>query len=270
MNKLYTLLILLLLTGCNASLKSSSELPVSQASPAPVEAPAMLEMIYPAAPIASSRMESRDGEPSCQGDCNYQYERAVEKATPKSTKADKQVKQQLDIPTRIDFEVPRSTNISNTITAKLTVIPVELISTTPLKANSKSTNVTVSNLVEAILESPDGAFNITPAGPRQQVILRGEKTVWEWEVTPKSAGVHKLKVTATSIVQLNGKEKPVRVEAISYEVTVEITPWQMLVVWFKEYWQWLATVIVIPLIVYGWKAYKKKENRNGNRIKSRT
>ena len=115
--------------------------------------------------------------------------------------------------------------------------------------------VTETMEVRLIDLSPDDnkAFEIVGGNDAVQIIESGDTyTEWSWSVTPVRTGNSKLKIVV-SIIR-NDKRKD-----IVYEDAVEV---QRDVInqtsfFFKKYWQWLLSTLIIPFGVWLYKRTKK-------------
>jgi len=112
--------------------------------------------------------------------------------------------------------------------------------------------VTVSSKVRLRLieTSENKNFTIVPLSTDKQLIDDYTPTKWKWNVSPKRRGYKKLLLIATLYIKDNGVEYEKDIEFI--EKTIKINPSFWVTVWqfISIYWQFLATAIVLPLIVW--------------------
>lgn len=72
-------------------------------------------------------------------------------------------------------------------------------------------------------------FEITPSGSTEQLVDADMDTTWGWEVRPVDAGMQRLTVTLTAILNLEGSDGMRDVATFHRDVQVEAIP--------KAWWQ---------------------------------
>lgn len=167
----------------------------------------------------------------------------------------------------IAFNVPDKTiNIDETFDIQLVIDPsktaAELAKTITESGVVISNTITISKIVEVQIVAPK--FTITTTTPDKQAIATTAPTTWEWTLKPNEAGKQTIKVSVNAIVLVGGKKAPRHISTFEQYITVNITTDQILVRWFKQYWQWLFTALLIPLAVYGWKSYRSGRAAKAN------
>lgn len=114
-----------------------------------------------------------------------------------------------------------------------------------VKKYSKSVGVVkVGNIMQARLSGHN--FQITSITPDIQAVS-SSKTVWKWEVTPKTQGKHTINLSLSAIVQLDGQETNYLVKFIRKTIVVSLTPFQHVSLFIDRNWQWLWAAILLPL-----------------------
>lgn len=182
----------------------------------------------------------------------------VEGSLPSTTVADA-VLDQLTMAS-LAFAIPSQTNVKTRIRAQLLIDlqldPTALAEDLSVEGEEFTGRVLVSRVVMANLTAP--GFEVQSITPNRQAISMTESTEWLWYLTPKTAGKHDVFVTVTAFVyadDANFVERHIRTfeRVISVEVRAEQVAWD----WFKKNWQWFLTVLLLPLLRYLWKRYKK-------------
>lgn len=116
----------------------------------------------------------------------------------------------------------------------------------------------VSRIVSATITAPD--FEIKKVTPERQVLSASNNTTWLWTLRPKTSGFHKIDVGVTAIVTTNNKEIDHHMKTFKKTVEIEITSTQILLQWLSEYWEWLASTIVIPLLLWLYNLRRKRSS----------
>jgi hypothetical protein len=108
--------------------------------------------------------------------------------------------------------------------------------------------------MEARLTGPN--FEITAITPEQQALSGANITQWTWEVKPTSEGTHRLHLTLTAIIQVEGDPTSRAIRTFDKEIIVEVTLAQKVGDFVNNNWEWLWATIVVPIA--GW-VYKKRK-----------
>ena len=94
-------------------------------------------------------------------------------------------------------------------------------------------------------------FEIDPKGDREQLMTE-EKLRWNWSVKPLSCGTHTLSLIIYKYIVANGEESRIQLKALHDDIYVFVpkVPWYKCIINFiMEHFEWLFTLIVIPVIV---------------------
>ena len=131
------------------------------------------------------------------------------------------------------------------------------------QGNFQKEEIKVSTRVKVVLIDPtEKNFDITPLNTVEQLVDDSTNTVWKWNIIPKQGGdnVLVLRVTVKVLDQLGENYKDIRV----FEKTIKVyTPiLTRLKQFIGNYWQWLSTVIVIPLGIWGYKIFSNRRKKN--------
>lgn len=129
-----------------------------------------------------------------------------------------------------------------------------------IKAEGEKVGATVlvSKVVIVKVLAPDfDVVELVNKG-RQAIDFNGP-TEWKWTISPKSKGSHKIHLTITAVIQIDGDKAERLIKTFDKEIVVVVTPKQVIVGFFEKYWQWLFTTLLLPLGLWLWKRYKGKE-----------
>jgi Divergent InlB B-repeat domain len=103
-----------------------------------------------------------------------------------------------------------------------------------------------SSTMEAVLRSQD--FEIDPVDIESRKFVPADQdTEWLWQVTPKKTGDLRLFLTLYAIIDVAGKEGPVKVGTFHRTLTINVTWTQRAGDFFKDNWKWLWTAILVPV-----------------------
>lgn len=158
------------------------------------------------------------------------------------------------------FTVPDHANIKDTITVQLLIDPsksldeiTEIVTVNGVRTTKR---VHVSKIIEANLTAPN--FKIDAVTPEQQAITSTQPTEWLWKLTPQSAGAHEVSLSVIAIVDVGDKSAMHHIKTYEQNVVIEIKTTQLIADWFKKYWQWLFSTLIIPLVIWFYKNKFKK------------
>ena len=134
--------------------------------------------------------------------------------------------------------------------------------------------ILVSSSVNVSLIDPspdiDKNFHIAKLSPDRQSVDDSTSTIWEWNVRPLKAGTFPLRISAEVDVINEFGRLPKYVPVYDDEVYVEAVPFRDTKNFFQKYWQWLITVIGIPLLsLLGKKIFQQRKKRREKWAKER-
>ncbi|MFT7224391.1 MAG: hypothetical protein ACI82Z_001948 [Cellvibrionaceae bacterium] len=116
--------------------------------------------------------------------------------------------------------------------------------------------IKVSNRMEAHLSGY--MFQISAITPETQAVSKSQRTEWKWEIYPKEEGQHRLHLTLTALLEIDGHSTPRAIRTFSKIIEVNVTATQKFGMFFKNNWQWLWAAILIPVAGWLWKRRKKQ------------
>ena len=154
----------------------------------------------------------------------------------------------------IAYEIPNSMTIGNNY--KATAIISKAINDSIIFQEFNSQyfqreEIKISSIVNVFLIDPtENNFNITSLNTIEQLVDDSTNTVWNWYVTPKRSGDNKLalRVTVKILNRLGENYKDIKVFEKSIIVNAPIL--SRIKQFITDYWQWLSTVIFIPLSIW--------------------
>jgi len=130
----------------------------------------------------------------------------------------------------------------------------ELLENLENPSGADTAEARVSNIMTAALTGP--AFEIEAVTPETQAISLAEPTKWEWYAEPTRPGRHQLRLSLSALIEVEGTEATRSIETFRRDITVEV-PWsQRIAAFFASNWQWFLTVLLIPLVRWGWTRWR--------------
>jgi len=157
----------------------------------------------------------------------------------------------------IAFNVPTTMRLGQTYPIHLLLSPrksVEELQQELLSATHEGilqgAQISIAPVMEARLTGQ--GFEITAVTPERQTVSPEANTDWQWDVTPKNGGTGVLHLTLSAILNVNNGSLPHAIQTFDREITVQVTWAQRLSGFVGTNWQWLGTVIVVPLGGWLW------------------
>lgn len=168
----------------------------------------------------------------------------------------------------VAHSVPKIMQVGKTYTVKLRIskernkaqlIDGNGIPISDVRFDSKITisSIRVEPVMSAKLISDSSKMIIQSTSTLIQDIEKEGFTEWEWRLTPIKGGDIFLKIMVSVIVEDNKiiKDIPVYNDVVSVKSNISFTIKGFL----NEYWQWLMTTIIIPLVVWFYNKKRKKD-----------
>ncbi len=119
--------------------------------------------------------------------------------------------------------------------------------------------IEVSDVLEARLIGSETAFRITPVTPERQSLNKQGTTEWRWEVEALQEGSHRLHLTLNAIVTLDGDKETRSIRTFNQEIFVQVSLMSKIAGFIGKNWQWLWTVILVPVASWLWNKRKNKK-----------
>lgn len=182
-----------------------------------------------------------------------------------SASFDEQIKNLL--PGKIVYEIPNIMKIG-----ELRVIKIGIAKgvTADVETRAAKKGVTVEDLkigdkmdVDLLAEESD-AFEIhrqqpSGTGPAWQAIGGDQASEWIFNVKPVKSGTHTLKLVATvELIDSRNQNTPYSFKVYENDIRVSTSYWYYTKEFVRNYWQFLLTGILIPLIPLGVRFWRSK------------
>ena len=114
--------------------------------------------------------------------------------------------------------------------------------------------IRASDSMEATLTG--AGFAIEPVTPSVQLVSDEAVTEWKWEVEPMRAGVRRLHLTLSALIDVAGRERPYTVRTFERTLAVRVSLGDRVAGFVGDNWQWLWTTLLIP--VGGWALQRRR------------
>ena len=159
-------------------------------------------------------------------------------------------------PGTIAFNAPDRMKVSETATVTVRIAPKGEASNITGGLSGPTSTAPQEHITENMAAKLDGVgFEITALSPETQSVAGGGFAEWRWNVTAAEPGDHDLNVTI--IAKFDQRERSLPTQ--SHHVHVDGDPTAAFKEFLEKNWQWLASVIVIPLIALLWKSRAKRK-----------
>lgn len=159
---------------------------------------------------------------------------------------------------KISFAIPSKSNVDDVIYAELIVTPEELEEIIRHSIHSDrviNSDILISMVMIAEIKTND--FNITHITPKEQALSGKESTVWLWKLDPIESGKKSVILTITAIVNTDLKTSKRHIKTFEKTVLIDITHTQQVKKFINTNWQWLWSVILVPLVLIVVRYIKK-------------
>jgi len=131
--------------------------------------------------------------------------------------------------------------------------------------------IMISSRVKVILKDPTGDKNETPSGKNfeinalsteEQLVDDILNTKWNWNIRPKRAGQNYLMLNVTVKVLDYLGENYRDIGVFEKKIKVKSSGIFTIKKFISDYWQFLLTACVIPLLVFGYKKFNERGKKN--------
>ncbi len=173
------------------------------------------------------------------------------------------------------YSVPEEMKVGNTYNIKLRIsrennktqlvqgdrnIPINDVS---VKSIVTIESVRVEPIMSAQLISEESKFEISSSSTEIQNIEQKGYTEWQWFIKPLRGGDNFLKLVVKVRVKEDGQEFYKDITVFDKKISVKSNVVFSLKGFISQYWQWIMTTIIIPLII--WFYNRKKNEKKSNK-----
>jgi hypothetical protein len=108
----------------------------------------------------------------------------------------------------------------------------------------------VSRLMRVTLVSDDKDFSVQALSNLDQYIREAQVARWDFDITPLRSGQRTLRILVSIRVRVEGKDELIDLPSYECDVHVRVAPFHTARLVCRKNWQWIASSIAIPLIVW--------------------
>ncbi len=105
--------------------------------------------------------------------------------------------------------------------------------------------VRVSDDMEARLTGP--GFEIEAISDPRQLVVESETTGWKWEIEATETGRHRLHLTLTAFIEVDGERRARTVQTFERTLVIDVTWTSRISGFVDDNWQWLWSAILVPV-----------------------
>jgi hypothetical protein len=158
----------------------------------------------------------------------------------------------------IAYNVPKTMNIRDTaiiqlkLSLKKSIDELERMIEAPGEKEGHS--IQISKRMKATLSGgSDFVTTLRFPDDATQAISENETTEWKWEVKPINEGHHRLGLTLSVILIVDGILTPRAFPVFEKIIEVEVTWSQRAGMFFEKNWQWLWAALLVPIAGWLWQ-----------------
>ncbi len=178
-------------------------------------------------------------------------------------------------PGTMAYSVPEQMKVGNTYNIKLRISKdnnkIQLIngdrditiSDTSIKSIVTIESIRVEPIMSAQLVSDEKSFEIKSLSTEVQNIEESGYTEWQWLIKPLKGGENFLKLVVKVRVKEDGQEFYKDITVFDKKIPVKSNTIFTVKSFLSQYWQWIMTTIIIPLIIWFYK--KRSEDKKNNK-----
>ena len=129
--------------------------------------------------------------------------------------------------------------------------------------NFTKDTIKISSRVKVILIDPSGGkdFKIVPLNSEEQLVDDSSNTIWKWSVTPSNGGKNEIVIRASAKVLDRLGENYRDIQVYEKSISVQSSPLRSIKQFLSSNWQWIVSVIIIPIFIGVKKFIGKRQNK---------
>lgn len=162
----------------------------------------------------------------------------------------------------IAFNAPTKMKLDSPSTIQLVLSPSnsieELKELITAEGEKEGAQIRISDRMEAHLSGT--AFQISTITPELQAVTWNAPTEWKWEVQPTQYGRHNLHLTLTAIITTKDSSMPRTIRTFDKTIEVEVSSWWRGFLLFRENWEWMWTLLALPVGAWLWRRRQIKKS----------
>lgn len=120
-------------------------------------------------------------------------------------------------------------------------------------------SISISPIMSATLYTTKGSFKVDTLSTEYQNISEKGYTEWGWNIVPLKGGNNLLKLNVKIRVKEDGETYFKDITVFDKKILIKSNIKFSIITWISTYWQYLLTVILIPIIKFAYEKFKKKD-----------
>lgn len=190
------------------------------------------------------------------------------KRIPTIDEATQQIADQLFV-TSTGIVADTEASIDETVLVTLVIDPTFTSSGLLERLNSENPDKSVianetkiSSLAQPVLIAPD--FIVEPAIAAEQAVTKDSATTWNWQLKPKAGGQFTVIVELYAIVYVGQERTKKKYKTLIQPIMITVPPepvYMKIWNWIDSKWEWLWTVVLLPVAGLVWTYFKKSRKR---------
>jgi hypothetical protein len=113
----------------------------------------------------------------------------------------------------------------------------------------------VSKVIVTKLIAP--SFEVTNVTPERQALIDGSPTKWQWLLKPLEEGRHKVKLSVTAVLKVDGQSVERFIVTFERDIFVHVTMENRVSKFWHSNWQWVISTLLLPLAIWFWHRRRK-------------
>jgi len=95
----------------------------------------------------------------------------------------------------------------------------------------------------------DDAFNIQELFAKTDMVIVGDYTQWEWNVTPLKSGIQTLSLSVDAVIEMPFlPDKTKHISTLERKIRVKVNPKYQATCFIKHYWQWIIATSIALIV----------------------
>ncbi len=120
-------------------------------------------------------------------------------------------------------------------------------------------DISISPVMSATLYTTKGSFKVDTLSTEYQNISKKGYTEWVWNIVPLKGGNNLIKLSVKIRVKEDAETYFKDITVFDKKILIKSNIKFSIITWLSTYWQYLLTVILIPIIKFAYEKFKKKD-----------
>jgi hypothetical protein len=248
----------------------ATNLPVATEEPASTEAPLATADEIPTQPVVLATLSLEEELDRVQVQLNRSLRGNIKYTAPTTMELNESFLIELRLNPSLSADELGTEIVQHGGFVTSTADPDVLLSTSGAEVKVLGSEVEITPLMKAVLVSEDPeAFSLQPLHAAEiQPVGKQTTTIWQWLITAKQSGTHRLILVIYRQINIDGKEYWPSVETHQAYIDVRVTFGEVL---RSMDWKWIAGILVTALLIpafWRWIDQRRKRSEEVPKPKS--